>query len=854
MTPTIAQNTMNKVLVEIEHVKTVPDTRASTRAMRWVLAMSYAKMSPESFCADFLGGRPSHPMYKGAAQAVLASVGVVDTESLRQFLSNHFSQMCKDYLPGGNCIGSLPESSLELLRQKGTLAIESCLPAQFGPQAIWVVHHAIAAKWLCPKEGWQWALRAGKWMQQQYNSFAQFSAAYILATQYFTGTTTGQDKLAQLFATQSSHANGAYQILPFDENLDAQVPFVASAHDTLRFSTVLFCPRCDAPEPMTSISTHSCGECGLEIPIQDTTLQSIFWAMTIGYVCGNKEAQVKFISGYPELSIAFDCGEPKCAWCDSSLKVSSQQLATTPPKELSCPKCGAKHSVGRPPDSLWELLPLLSMCILPVTPPVLPPADVYCTCAACNANFSLTVSIRSVECPFCQSFNVVPDDVWYQLHPRKKAPAIQVILPQNALDRAENATAPFSIEPSIFYSTDLHLVPYELKPLPVITPTRRYSTRQRWLLALGAVDVLSVDGDFFQLTVFPLARNYQVDMHALKKRRYPDISKETVLLAFDGQLPPYVAKSPVAILRHLLDVGRLGVLLGWLDENNFWSAVNDAATQVCVDITNWQQYGKTFAGISVRGEHPRKLASAIQTLMQGLWHHIPWGGKEIGTPEWESINVKGTLGCSRCGKINILHDLTTQQVKCVGCGTTAPMVSSLPARLQPHLFAFRRNAQTTFFVTDYTDDGIFRWRFTRATAECLRCRNSLVENMFGQRTVGCPACGFEHQFALAHQLAPIDPGLFAVLQGPPPKKGIHVVPCPSCHGDLEIDGQHRLVDCKYCSNRIVIGENIFRTLRGVSHAESTWMIFDHQLAKVAPRKDAHTDKAINGDFILKGGN
>lgn len=74
--------------------------------------------------------------------------------------------------------------------------------------------------------------------------------------------------------------------------------------------------------------------------------------------------------------------------------------------------------------------------------------------------------------------------------------------------------------------------------------------------------------------------------------------------------------------------------------------------------------------------------------------------------------------------------------------------------------------------------------------------------------------------------------------------------CPSCAGNLKVDGTSRVINCSYCNSEIYLPDDLWLRLHPVKTVERWYMVFDDSFLKTKPLKwyylsDVTTDKAGN---------
>jgi hypothetical protein len=75
--------------------------------------------------------------------------------------------------------------------------------------------------------------------------------------------------------------------------------------------------------------------------------------------------------------------------------------------------------------------------------------------------------------------------------------------------------------------------------------------------------------------------------------------------------------------------------------------------------------------------------------------------------------------------------------------------------------------------------------------------------------------------------------------------------CPSCAGNLEIDGKERIVECKFCQSKVYLPDDLWFSLHPVVSKERWYITFDNKVvAELLPEWNTLYDAAIDIDGNL----
>lgn len=825
--------------------------RAVTRAQRWAMSIGYLRVTVDSLFSFSLGCRLSSTFSRSSDQLFLTQIKIVDTESCERFIESHFS-MADYYLPGGDNRHKLKDSTLKLMEECGVEESRKALNGYILPQAIRVVHAGVGAGWLTPSEGWQHMLKVARFVQESYSSYADFLSHLRMGYRFMLASDQNKDFFDREISLQTTHPLGEFNTLPWDEDLTQSVPYQPKKLVCLQFTTTIECLNCLKMYPLQQLEDHTCPFCDAPTEVDASVVASIMEYPTECFLSGSRRSQMLTVWGTPPLSVQFDFGEPHCAWCRETLALDAELLEESPtrPMDIVCEHCGGQHRLSEPPAMVQEGFVIARAVILPMKPPVEVPRSFFLSCRQCGAHFETQAATTVCTCDSCQSKNIIPDDLFFQLKPRERAPSLQVIVADHASNRDMTFVPGIKLDRGHFPST-MNEVPVEMKPFGKAPQEARLSPRRRWILALGAVDIDALKGDLARPGGFPIHSGYQTELYRRAQERYPQISAQLVQAAFAGEIPRSLAKSPVSTLRYLLNLGRVGWLLGWLTEEVYWKALEAQVKLMLEDCQTWEDYAQCLARAPLRREHPRHLAQAIERAKK-LWKDIPWAGQAPRSPDWDSIEVQGTLECPRCAwDMPILALQATTHV-CPGCHSELQLRNPLERRLAPPLFTFRRSYEESDLVTDYTDEGKLHWFFRRKAPHCLRCRQELALELMAQAEFECPHCGEAHHSLHGDSLPGLSPSLIGILAAPKSEGKSQVVLCYQCGADLIVDGSERLVVCRYCESSMVLGDKIYRALRGGPQLRSLLLVFDSRLPEVPFNQRWSRSLCCNGHPAVRG--
>jgi hypothetical protein len=106
---------------------------------------------------------------------------------------------------------------------------------------------------------------------------------------------------------------------------------------------------------------------------------------------------------------------PKCPNCSAGMRASADGASAV------CWGCKVRCALERPPAFLVAKSPsIVGVLADPVPQPgTNRPKPLGMSCTQCGGNVTSDGSKRTVDCPFCNTTNILPDDVWRALHPPK---------------------------------------------------------------------------------------------------------------------------------------------------------------------------------------------------------------------------------------------------------------------------------------------------------------------------------------------------------------------------------------------------------------------------------------------------
>jgi predicted RNA-binding Zn-ribbon protein involved in translation (DUF1610 family) len=132
------------------------------------------------------------------------------------------------------------------------------------------------------------------------------------------------------------------------------------------------------------------------------------------------------------------------------------------------------------------------------------------------------------------------------------------------------------------------------------------------------------------------------------------------------------------------------------------------------------------------------------------------------------------------------------------------------------------------------DGAVVLGEAVQAAVACGACGATIddeaIEAAWGRRELTC-ACG--HEVTLRAVPGPMDRegwwtafvGESAASRVPPATKPVHFA-CPNCGGALVVDGTTRTPDCRHCSTRTYLPDDLWRSLRPTPKAEPFYLWVD----------------------------
>lgn len=200
------------------------------------------------------------------------------------------------------------------------------------------------------------------------------------------------------------------------------------------------CPECGNPVPLGGpVRKSQCPECQSPVEISESfwqaglrTLQNVDWILAprkegeIRKARDTKEIKI----GNAALKLEFRMSGVRCVHCKAALPPFDENSFPEQGMTVDCPSCGAANRFEKAPDWLGESNETITNVSAleseghETEEPAQAPIDkpVIMQCPNCSANLKITAGHKRIHnCEFCAASVRLPDDVWRQLHPVKKA-------------------------------------------------------------------------------------------------------------------------------------------------------------------------------------------------------------------------------------------------------------------------------------------------------------------------------------------------------------------------------------------------------------------------------------------------
>lgn len=195
--------------------------------------------------------------------------------------------------------------------------------------------------------------------------------------------------------------------------------------DFLGVEMLVQCSSCGATVPVTRPEQQTiCGHCLGQTEVDDEAWVAVLERCHLDFGRLNRGVIDSGKLDRPGRDVEWERGpdRPTCKDCGGAM------LSTDDAAHVLCSKCGpravepapewlrAKNSsirgfVAEPPDVQTETNKTIGLA-----------------CTNCGSALSTDGNSRMVECPYCSTSNVLPDDVWRALHPPKKRQRFWLLL------------------------------------------------------------------------------------------------------------------------------------------------------------------------------------------------------------------------------------------------------------------------------------------------------------------------------------------------------------------------------------------------------------------------------------------
>lgn len=208
------------------------------------------------------------------------------------------------------------------------------------------------------------------------------------------------------------------------------------------------------------------------------------------------------------------------------------------------------------------------------------------------------------------------------------------------------------------------------------------------------------------------------------------------------------------------------------------------------------------------------------------------------------------------------------KTECKSCGSPLPVNALVEKILCPSCqketdfqFSYWRNSILESAITDYsklkegegqtqtvmTGEYTFNIMYGLQNPRCSKCKTPIDENKYEEFSKSgnavCSKCGYRisarHLTEDAKKVFPEikyaigeDSDMFSTgkssLKTPEAFKPV-LFTCPSCGGNLEIDGSNRMLTCKFCNSQIYLPDDLWFRLHPVKEVLRWYMLFDNSV-------------------------
>jgi DNA-directed RNA polymerase subunit RPC12/RpoP len=181
------------------------------------------------------------------------------------------------------------------------------------------------------------------------------------------------------------------------------------------FEIVTRCSKCSGSLPLSRPEDElTCGHCLASVPVEPRV-----WAETVRglperlhtFSLGGKESGLVEEPGF-RLEWLRGRGSPPCPACGGTMSLGLRDGL------LVCSACGTQRPLERAPDWLTRHDPnILGVVAEPEVVSEAASRPLAMTCTNCGGALTADGSSRVVPCEYCNSNNLLPDDVWRMFHP-----------------------------------------------------------------------------------------------------------------------------------------------------------------------------------------------------------------------------------------------------------------------------------------------------------------------------------------------------------------------------------------------------------------------------------------------------
>lgn len=233
-----------------------------------------------------------------------------------------------------------------------------------------------------------------------------------------------------------------------------------------------------------------------------------------------------------------------------------------------------------------------------------------------------------------------------------------------------------------------------------------------------------------------------------------------------------------------------------------------------------------------------------------------------------SICVELKTACKSCGNTLALNALT-ENVLCHSCQNINHFPydnwkkSILESALNEYSDLKEGEGQTQTVMTgEYT----FQIMYGLQNPRCQKCKTYLLpEHLYDYAKTGYAICGkcsskvsvrilpdeLKDIFEGVKFLAGEDSDMFNTnkegIKTPNSGKPILFI-CPSCAGNLEVDGTDRMITCKFCNSQIYLPDDLWQRIHPVKTVERWYIVFDDKFVSAKPPDWYYlSDAAIDPD-------